>query len=85
MSKASYGRKHRVVITGAGLLTPVGNDLETAWSGLLSGMSGAGTITRFEATEEYGTRIACEVKGFDPGEYLEPKEVRRTDRFVQFA
>ncbi|MFH1765172.1 MAG: beta-ketoacyl-ACP synthase II [Gemmatimonadota bacterium] len=85
MSKASHGREHRVVITGAGLLTPVGNDLETAWSGLLSGSSGAGTITRFEVTEEYGTRIACEVKGFDPGKYLEPKEVKRNDRFVQFA
>jgi len=73
------------VITGAGLLTPVGNDLETAWAGLLSGTSGAGAITQFETNEEYATRIACEVKGFDPGEYLDPKEVKRNDRFVQFA
>lgn len=85
MSTASYGRKHRVVITGAGLLTPVGNDLESAWAALLSGTSGAGTITRFDATEDFGTRIACEVKGFDPLKYLAPKEVKRNDRFVQFA
>jgi 3-oxoacyl-[acyl-carrier-protein] synthase II len=63
----------------------VGNDLESAWSGILSGRSGAGTITQFEATEEYGTRIACEVKGFDPLAYLEPKQAKRNDRFVQFA
>ena len=73
------------MITGAGLLTPVGNDLETAWARLLSGTSGAGAITQFDANEEYATRIACEVKGFDPGEYLDPKEVKRNDRFVQFA
>lgn len=81
----SYGRKHRVVITGAGLLTPVGNDVETAWAGLLSGTSGAGTITQFDATEDFVTRIACEVKGFDPLEYLAAKEAKRADRFVQFA
>lgn len=85
MSTESYGRKHRVVITGAGLLTPVGNDLDSAWTALVAGTSGAGTITQFEATEDFGTRIACEVKGFDPGRYLGPKEVKRNDRFVQFA
>jgi 3-oxoacyl-[acyl-carrier-protein] synthase II len=76
---------HRVVITGAGLLTPVGNDLESSWSALLAGESGGGTITQFDATEDFATRIACEVKGFDPSLYLEKKEVRRNDRFVQFA
>jgi len=85
MSTANYGRKHRVVITGAGLLTPVGNDLDTTWTELLSGTSGAGTITRFDATEDFATRIACEVKGFDPLQYLGAKEVRRADRFVQLA
>jgi len=85
MSKANYGTKHRVVITGMGLLTPVGNDLGTAWRQLLSGTSGAGAITQFEATEDYATRIACEVKGFDPSRYLDPKEVKRNDRFVHFA
>lgn len=85
MSTASHGSEHRVVITGAGLLTPVGNDREAAWKALLSGTSGAGTITQFEVTEEYATRIACEVKGFDPSLYQPAKEVKRTDRFVQFA
>ena len=51
----------------------------------MAGTSGAGIITQFEATEDYATRIACEVKGFDPSEYLAPKEVKRNDRFVQFA
>ena len=59
----------------------MGNDLEATWAALLSGTSGAGTITQFEATEEFATRIACEVKGFDPVEYLEPKEVK-TERPV---
>ncbi|MBT8398003.1 MAG: beta-ketoacyl-[acyl-carrier-protein] synthase II, partial [Gemmatimonadetes bacterium] len=80
-----YGREHRVVVTGVGLLTPVGNDLESAWSSLLSGTSGAGPITQFDATEEYATRIAHEVKGFDPTQYMERKQVKRNDRFVQFA
>jgi 3-oxoacyl-[acyl-carrier-protein] synthase II len=73
------------VITGVGLLTPVGNDLTSSWKALLAGTSGAGPITQFEATEDYATRIACEVKGFDPSRYLDPKEVKRNDRFVQFA
>ena len=76
---------NRVVVTGMGLLSPVGNDVQSSWKALLSGVSGAGPITRFEATEEYATRIACEVKDFDPFRYLERKEVRRNDRFVQFA
>jgi len=74
-----------VVITGMGLISPVGNDLPSTWNALLSGVSGAGLITRFEATEEYATRIACEVKGFDPAQYLDRKEIKRNDRFVQFA
>jgi 3-oxoacyl-[acyl-carrier-protein] synthase II len=85
MSTATYGKEHRVVITGAGILSPVGNDLQSAWSGLLAGKSGAGPITQFDASEGYSTQIACEVKDFDPGRYLGPKEVNRNDRFVQFA
>lgn len=85
MTNSGNGRKHRVVITGMGLLSPVGNDLESSWDGLLSGTSGAGPITLFEASEEYATRIACEVKGFDPSHFLDRKEVKRNDRFVQFA
>ena len=77
--------RHRVVITGLGLLTPVGNDVESAWDALLAGTSGAAPITQFEVTEEYGTRFACEVKGFDPEQYMDRKEARRADRFAQFA
>lgn len=74
----------RVVVTGLGLVTPVGNDVESAWQALLNGRSGAGPITRFDASE-HDVRFACEVKGFDPHDYLDRKEVKRTDRFLQFA
>ncbi|MDX1673412.1 MAG: beta-ketoacyl-ACP synthase II [Longimicrobiales bacterium] len=77
--------RHRVVITGLGLLTPVGNDVESAWDALLAGTSGAAPITQFEATDEYGTRFACEVDDFDPEQYMDRKEARRADRFAQFA
>ncbi|HEY8468841.1 MAG TPA: beta-ketoacyl-ACP synthase II [Longimicrobiales bacterium] len=76
---------HRVVVTGVGLVTPVGNDARSTWAALLEGKSGAGPITQFEATEDFDVRFACEVKGFDPEQYLDRKEVRRTDRFAQFA
>ena len=85
MSNSGNGGKNRVVITGVGMLSPVGNTVQESWQALLSGVSGGGPITRFEATEDFATRIACEVKGFDPEQYLEKKEVRRNDRFVQFA
>src|SRR5512142_2765330 len=75
----------RVVVTGVGLISPVGNDVETSWRALLAGTSGAGAITRFDATEDYDVRFACEVKGFDPEQYLERKEAKRMDRFAQFA
>ncbi len=74
-----------MVITGLGLLTPVGNDVESAWAALLAGTSGAAPITQFDATEDYSTRFACEVKRFDPEEYMDRKEARRADRFAQFA
>ncbi len=74
----------RVVVTGLGLVTPVGLDVEETWRGLLEGRSGAGPITHFDASE-HDVRFACEVSDFDPGEYLDRKEVKRTDRFVQFA
>lgn len=79
------GKGRRVVITGTGLLTPVGNDTPEAWSALLKGKSGGGPITHFEASEEYATRIACEVKDFDPSGFLNSKEIRRFDRFAQFG
>jgi 3-oxoacyl-[acyl-carrier-protein] synthase II len=74
----------RVVITGTGLLTPVGLDVARSWAALLAGTSGTAPITLFDATD-YKVRFAAEVKGFDPGEYIDRKEVKRTDRFSQFA
>ncbi|HEX9779845.1 MAG TPA: beta-ketoacyl-ACP synthase II [bacterium] len=74
----------RVVITGLGAVTPVGNDVSAMWRALLAGTSGVGPITQFD-TSAFPTKIAGEVKGFDPAWYLTPKEIRRTERFVQFA
>jgi 3-oxoacyl-[acyl-carrier-protein] synthase II len=74
----------RVVVTGLGALTPIGNTVPEFWNGLLSGTSGAGPITRFDATN-YKTKFACEVKHFDPTQFIDKKEVRRLDRFAQFA
>lgn len=74
----------RVVITGLGLVTAIGDDVESTWTSLLEGRSGAGPITLFDASE-HDVRFACEVKEFDPSRYLDRKEVKRTDRFLQFA
>ena len=74
----------RVVVTGLGALTPLGNDLETYWSNLIKGVSGAGPITRFDP-EHFKTRFACEVKGYDPLDHFDRKEVRKMDRFTQYA
>jgi len=74
----------RVVVTGLGAITPLGLDVPTTWQGLIEGRSGAGPITRFDASN-LDVRIACEVKGFDPRNYLDHRDVRRTDRFTQFA
>jgi 3-oxoacyl-[acyl-carrier-protein] synthase II len=76
--------KQRVVITGMGLVTPLGSDLNTFWENLMAGKSGVGPVTRFDASE-YSTRIAAEIKDFDPENYIDKKEARRMDRFVQFA
>ena len=77
--------RRRVVITGLGAITPVGNDVPATWGQLLAGGSGAAPITIFEATAEFTSRIACEVKDFDPLSFLEKKEARRYDRFAQFS
>jgi len=75
----------RVVVTGMGLVSPVGNDVETSWQNMLDGVSGGAKVSLFDATDDFPCRIACEVKGFDPLEYLDGKEVKRHDRVSQFA
>lgn len=74
----------RVVITGLGCISPVGNDVETTWRNIVAGKSGAGLITRFN-TEDFKVRIAAEVKGFDGGAIFGVKDARRMDRYTQFA
>ncbi|MCL5962482.1 MAG: beta-ketoacyl-ACP synthase II [Chloroflexi bacterium] len=74
----------RVVVTGMGVICPVGNDVTSAWAALVRGESGIGRITRFDATG-FETQIAGEVKGFDPVAYMGAKEARRMDRFTQLA
>ena len=74
----------RVVVTGMGALTPIGNDLNSYWNGLISGSSGCADITHFDASE-FKTKFACELKGFDPADHFEKKEFRRYDRFTQYG
>ena len=74
----------RVVVTGMGAITPLGNSVNDYWNGLINGVSGADMITQFNASK-FRTKFACEVKGFDPTQYLDKKEARKIDRFTQFA
>lgn len=74
----------RVAVTGVGCVSPLGVGTEATWKALVSGESGAGPVTRFDASE-YSTRIACEVDGFDPTDFMEQRDARRSDRFAQFA
>ena len=74
----------RVVITGIGALTPIGNDISSFLDGLKQGVSGANKITRFDATG-FRTEFACEVKNFNAEDFLDRKEVRRIDPFAQYA
>ncbi len=74
----------RVVVTGMGALTPIGNSVEEYWTGLINGVSGAATITKFDA-EKFKTQFACEVKNFDVSQYLDRKEARKLDLFSQYA
>lgn len=74
----------RIVVTGMGALTPLGNTVDDYWNGLINGVSGAAPITLFDASK-FRTRFACEVKNFDPTQFLDKKEARKVDRFTQFA
>lgn len=76
--------RKRVVITGVGLVTPIGTGVEAFWNALVNGVSGVGPITHFDASE-FATRIAAEVKDFDPERYMERKDAKRMDRFVQLS
>jgi 3-oxoacyl-[acyl-carrier-protein] synthase II len=74
----------RIVVTGIGTLTPIGNNLASYWENLVNGVSGADMITQFDASK-FKTRFACEIKGFDPIEFMDRKEARKLDRFAQIA
>ncbi|WP_152286073.1 beta-ketoacyl-ACP synthase II [Flavicella marina] len=74
----------RVVVTGLGALTPIGNNIEEYWNGLVNGVSGAGPITNFDAAK-FKTRFACELKDFDVNQFINRKEARKMDKFTQYA
>ncbi|MHC1730482.1 MAG: beta-ketoacyl-ACP synthase II [Bacteroidales bacterium] len=74
----------RVVVTGMGALTPIGNNLQEYWNGLVDGVSGAGLITHFDTTK-FKTKFACEIKNYDPAQYFDRKESRKMDRYAQYA
>jgi len=76
--------KRRVVVTGVGALTPVGNDVAATWRALVDGVSGAAPITKFDASK-FPVRFACEVKNFDPLQYMDRKEAKRADWYAQYA
>jgi 3-oxoacyl-[acyl-carrier-protein] synthase II len=82
--RAQDGERRRVVVTGLGMITPLGTDVERSWDGLKAGRSGIRRITRFDASD-LPTQIAGEVEGFDPLDYMDRKDVRRADRFTQLS
>src|SRR3954469_1791018 len=81
MNNGSLNGGPRVVITGLGAVTPLGADVESTWDRLVAGRSGAAEITRFDSSD-YAVHFACEVKGFDPTQYIDRKQARRMDRFA---
>src|ERR1019366_8369060 len=81
---ASNPNGRRVVVTGMGFITPIGNDLETVWSNMVEGVSGIGRTTRFDTTH-FDAKIAGEVKGFNPEDYMDKKTARHIGPFCQFA
>jgi 3-oxoacyl-[acyl-carrier-protein] synthase II len=81
---AAASERRRVVVTGMGMVSPLGNDLESTWAGLVAGKSGAGPITQFDTTG-FPVHFACEVKDYDPTDYVDRKSSRRMDRNVQLV
>ena len=81
MNNGALNGRRRVVITGLGALTPLGNDVESSWENLIAGQSGAGPITQFDSSDFY-VHFACEVKGFDATDFIDRKQARRMDRFA---
>lgn len=79
-----YMELKRVVVTGMGAITPLGNTIQDYWNGLINGVSGADMITLFDASK-FRTKFACEIKGFEPTQFLDKKEARKIDRFTQLA
>ena len=76
--------KRRVVVTGLGIISPVGNDIATAWENILKGVSGIGPVTHFDASA-YATRIAGQVRDFDPAQWMAPKDVKKMDPFIHYG
>ena len=77
--------ENRVVVTGLGIISPLGNDVSSTWKALCSGVSGVGPLTSFDASA-YEARIAAEVKDFDASKYgISPKDARRMEKFIQYA
>lgn len=76
--------KRRVVVTGIGAVTPLGNNVETTWNNLIAGVSGIGPLTRLNA-DDFPAKVAAEVKDFDPADFMDKKDARKMDRFAQFA
>ena len=76
--------KRRVVVTGVGAITPLGNDVETTWRNIIAGVSGIGPLTRVNA-DDFPAKVAAEVKDFDPTNFIDKKDARKMDRFTQFA
>src|SRR4030042_6951575 len=83
-SMATRKRGRRVVVTGVGAVTPLGNDVHAYWEGVTAGRSGVGYITQFDVSD-CPAKIAAEVKGFDPLDYMDHREAKRSSRFIHFA
>ena len=76
--------RHKIVVTGMGCISPLGNSVDSTWDGISKGKSGIRTITKFDASE-YRSQMAGEVSGFDPGNVITPAEARKMDIFIQYA